>query len=91
MTGFDMEGSLINELTTVIANDICKHVDFEVLCKLLISHGHTLVDLEHGSSRAWVDVINWADQNCSDSWTQHNGKWLFKDERDATMFVLRWS
>ena len=72
-----------------------KEKQWEVVAQQLINEGWTKVVLNSliptlGMTHS-VDVVMWADENCVDLFL-HNGRtWLFENEKDATMFILRWS
>ena len=68
---------------------------WEFVAQQLINEGWTKVVLNRliptlGMTHS-VDVVMWADENCVDLFL-HNGRtWLFENEKDATMFILRWA
>ena len=70
-------------------------IEWDVIAQQLVKEGWTKVVLNSlkptlGMKHS-VDVLMWADKNCVDLFI-HNGRtWLFENERDATMFILRWS
>ena len=72
-----------------------KEKQWEVVAQQLINEGWTKVVLNSliptlGMTHS-VDVVMWADENCVDLFL-HNGRtWLFENEKDATMFILRWA
>jgi hypothetical protein len=45
-----------------------------------------------GSFNDWYDqTAEWIHLNARDEYKLLKGQWLFKDPKDATMFILRWS
>lgn len=75
--------------------EMVKEIQWNVIAQQLDNEGWTKVVLKSltptlGMKHS-VDVVMWADENCVDLFI-HNGRtWLFENERDATMFLLRWS
>lgn len=72
-----------------------KEKQWEFVAQQLVNEGWTKVVLNSliptlGMTHS-VDVLLWADENCVDHFV-HNGRtWLFENEKDATMFILRWA
>lgn len=74
------------------AKELQKSIDFGIICDILVTmRGYVRVDIEHGYERAWTDVKQWCDENCSGEHSEHNGIWLFENEQDAIMFKLKWA
>lgn len=70
---------------------MAKSMDFDIICDVFAPMGYAVVKIEYGPDKKWVDVFAWADSNCVSEFQEHNGKWLFAQAKDATMFMLRWS
>ena len=67
-------------------NVIAQQLDNEGWTKVVLNSLKPTLGMKHS-----VDVVMWADENCVDLFI-HNGRtWLFENEKDATMFLLRWS
>ena len=73
------------------AENLSKSIDFDIICDVFAPMGYAVVKIEYGPDKKWVDVFAWADSNCVSEFQEHNGKWLFAQAKDATMFMLRWS
>lgn len=68
---------------------------WKLFAQQLVNEGWTKVVLNSliptSGMKHSVDIVMWADENCVDHFV-HNGRtWLFVSEKDATMFILRWS
>lgn len=87
--------SRIADYYYVAKTEMLAEIDWNVVAQNLINEGWTKVVLNSliptlGMKHS-VDVLLWADENCVDHFV-HNGRiWLFENEKDATMFILRWS
>ena len=69
-----------------------KEKTWEVVAQDLINEGWTKVVLNSLiPTLDSVDVVLWADENCVDLFLHDGQTWLFENEKDATMFILRWS
>ena len=91
MCSSDLESIIVDEL----ADEFKKTMDFNVLCDALTKFGWTVVEIDYfkgdgDDSQTWVKVVDWVDQNCTEGWKEHLGKWLFESTKDATMFALKW-
>ena len=80
-----------DEIINAADEEMAQSMDFDILCDLLVPMGYTVINIKYGPDSRWVDVIEWADRNCSGNIKEHKGKWLFKNPKDATMFMLRWA
>lgn len=72
------------------AKELQKSIDYDMLCEIMVPFGYTVVEIEYGSKRKWFEVMEWLATNHIGDYQEHNGKWLFKNEKDAIMFKLRW-
>lgn len=82
--------SLLEEYASEAAEQFAKDIDAEVMRQTLISSGWHEVVLqpmtwEHGYS---VDL--WVEENIKGNRWTYGLVWLFKDEKDANWFSLRW-
>ena len=88
------EQHVTNILETLIADEAAKNMqksmDYDLLCEIMVPFGYTVVKIEYGSKKPWVEVMEWLANNHIGEYQEHNGKWLFKHEQDAIMFKLRW-
>ena len=89
-------GWTIKGMTDVLSDDLAKKmsdsIDAEILIELLWKiHGWTkftiprYVDNHHA-----IDIGYWLLDNCQGEYKRNGRTFLFKDSKDATMFILRW-
>ena len=83
---------LIERLSSEVAQKIANAVDFEVLYSAL---EWTMVDVpfDRWDVEQEQAIINWCQQTLAEgNWAYNNNYRLaFKKQRDASMFILRWS
>jgi hypothetical protein len=65
-----------------------EEIDWEVLTTLLVEHGWTKVEI---SQDGMYMVKKWVGENIQGKYKVRGTTWLFESEKDATMFILRWS
>ena len=90
------------ELTQSLAEQISKQIDKDIMdgfmTDILVEEGWTKTKI----NPAFVDSIvpefdwyaetaEWIHINAKGDYKLLKGQWLFKDPKDATMFILRWS
>ena len=89
-------GWTIKGMADVLSDDLAKKmsdsIDAEILIELLWKiHGWTkftiprYVDNHHA-----IDIGYWLLDNCQGEYKRNGRTFLFKDSKDATMFILRW-
>jgi hypothetical protein len=67
-----------------------------LLISVLVSEGWTATKIAPKvgliAINKWYDeTLEWIRLNVSDEYKLLNGQWLFKNQKDAIMFILRWS
>lgn len=82
----NLEDIILDEM----ANEMQKSLDYTILCDVMSRFGYTVIEIGYFEGQEWSEVKEWADQNCLDEHQEHMGKWLFKSEKDAIMFALKW-
>jgi hypothetical protein len=97
--------SLEDEIVQSLADKISKKIDQEILdditMKVLIEDGwvetkvnpaYTDMGMLSGKYEEWYSkTAEWIHLNAQGDYRLIKGQWLFKDPRDATMFLLRWA
>jgi hypothetical protein len=95
--------SLEKELLDSMAKDMAREIDKDLLDDLmtdvLINDGWTPTKINHAfGEMAIVQEFDWYSKtaewihlNAQGDYKLLKGQWLFKDPKDATMFILRWS
>jgi hypothetical protein len=83
--------TLVDELATVLQEEI----DWEVMMDILKEAGYTHITMSWlvlRMNEAQVHAIKeWCRANLKEHYSGRGQDWLFKSEKDATMFVLKWS
>jgi hypothetical protein len=97
----DLEKQIAQSLADKISKEIDKEVLDTFMTDILVEEGWTKTDLnpafpKYGMMSApfedWYSrTAEWIHLNAQGDYKLVRGQWLFKDPRDATMFILRWS
>lgn len=74
------------------SKELAADVDFEVISHYLVEDGWTQVTIDRFTdNRHAVDVLEWLWDNVKpDCCVSRGRKFLFKDAKQATLFILRW-
>lgn len=94
-----------DEMLDMAAKDIAKQIDSELLATIMIDvlkdEGWTETKINpafppkgmmSGSFNEWYSqTAEWVHLNAQDDYKLLKGQWVFKDPKDATMFILRWA
>ena len=78
-------------LSNKLAKEISDEIDREILWELLIGMGWHRVEIgrQQDNNHA-VDITCWLMENIKHHYKRNGRDFLFLDERDATLFILRW-
>lgn len=85
--GIDLE----QEISDSLAKEITKEIDFGVMSSVLIDMGWHKVKLDPMTWEQSRDVDSWVKEYINGHFYTMGLVWLFKDQRDAVNFTLRWS
>lgn len=68
-------------------------VDFEVLSHYFVEDGWTRVTIDRFTDNHHaIDIRVWLDENIKpNDYMSQGSKFLFRDPRQATLFILKWS
>ena len=98
--------TLEKEILDRIAKDMAREIDKELLDIIMIDvltkdegwiatkvdPAFTDIGMVSGRFNEWYSqTAEWIHLNAQGDYKLLKGQWLFKDPRDATMFILRWS
>ena len=83
--------SLEQEIANKMGNQMARDIDREVLWGMLKDIGWTrvMIDRLQDNNHA-VDITYWLEENCQGSFERNGRDFIFENEKDATMFILRW-
>lgn len=86
----DMDVTISDELSKMLAEQIQQEMDFEILTSLLVTQGYKLVKLDLSDKVS--EVVKWCDSALVGKVSTYGGRnWLFQNEEDIPFFLLRWS
>ena len=83
--------SIEDQLAEDLGKQMSEAMDFEFIADMLCSDGWTrfaiprFIDNHHA-----VDISYWLADYCQGEYKRNGRTFLFKESRDATMFILRW-
>ena len=97
--------SLENDIAQSLADEIAKEIDKNLLDDIMIAvlkdegwietkvnPAYTDMGMLSGRYEQWYSqTAEWIHINAQGDYKLLRGQWLFKDPRDATMFILRWT
>jgi hypothetical protein len=89
MTASDI---LSDEYAGMMADEIQKEIDNEILIDMLVLGGWTKVELERLKDRhESVDIEIWIHENCTGKYSKLGRTFVFEKKQDAEWFILKWS
>jgi hypothetical protein len=86
-----MNSQLQDQILTNISKQMQEELDQRILWGLLEEEGWILfetprfIDNYHA-----IDIGHWLADNCQGEYKRNGRSFLFKESRDATLFILRW-
>lgn len=84
----DVTDQIIKQASERIAQDI----DWQILSSLLEEAGWTRIKIEHDPPIYMMnELYHWIDKHRTGSVHRYMDEFLFQNEKDVTMFLLRWS
>lgn len=96
-----LEEEIANDMATRIAKQIDRELLDDIMIAVLTDEGWTATTVNpaytdmgmlSGKYEEWYSkTAEWIHINAQGDYKLVKGQWLFKDPRDATMFILRWS
>lgn len=83
--------NLENKIIDDAGRQLAAEIDREIMWGFLEETGWVKVKLPRFVDRVHaIDVRIWLEENRTDEILQSGSKFLFKNPKDATMFILRW-
>ena len=83
-----LEERILQKLSKSIADDI----DWGMLADIYKSAGWTELDFSpHVEAILSYEISTWMRSNLTGHYTSRGTRWLFEKQKDATLFILRWS
>ena len=95
---------LEEEFLSRASNELAREIDKEILDTLMIdvltSEGWIQTKINPAfdknntgmyQSTWYAETAEWVHVNATGDYKMLRGQWLFKEPKDATMFILRWS
>ena len=102
-----MSRSLQDDILDHMGKDIAREIDSELLDTIMIDvlkdEGWTATKVNPAFTDIGMNIVpsrfddwysqtaEWIHLNAQGDYKLLKGQWLFKDPKDATMFILRWS
>lgn len=85
----DIDTFIDDSLVGTLTDEIQKEIDFEILADMLLEEG-SWTEIKFTPSGRYFEIDAWCKENTAGV-QGYGSRWLFKDEKDITMFILRWS
>ena len=84
--------SIEQQLSDILAKEIANEIDREVLWSMLKESGwHRVMISRFQDNLHAVDISIWLEEQCQGAYERNGRDFIFKNEKDATWFILRWS
>lgn len=97
----ELEEELLNRASNDLARKIDKELLDDIMIAVLTSEGwietkvnpaYTDMGMLSGKYEEWYSkTAEWIHIHAQGDYKLIKGQWLFKEPKDATMFILRWS
>jgi len=83
--------NLQDQIVDELASKMQSEIDFQILSDMLVELGWVKIFVRYSPpQRSWDKVKQWAEDNCQGNHQEHNGIWVFEDQKDANWFALKW-
>jgi len=82
---------LSDQYAGMLADEIQKEIDNEIMIDMLVLGGWTKVELERLKDRyESIDIEQWIDENCTGKHAKLGRTFVFEKKQDAEWFILKW-
>jgi hypothetical protein len=83
--------NLEDKIADTLAKEMQQEIDHEILWAMLLEIGWTRIMLDRlQDNKHAVDITHWLKLNCTGSYERRGRDFIFENEQDATLFILRW-
>jgi len=83
--------NLEEEIVADLGKQFAKDMDFEIMSQVLEPFGWTRVDIpRYIDNHHAIDIRHWLQDNCKGERFNNGRYFMFKESKDAMMFILRW-
>ena len=83
--------TLEEEMIEKAGAEMAREIDREILWGMLQGIGWTRVMLDRfQDNKHAVDISYWLEEHCQGAYERNGRDFLFENEKDASMFILRW-
>lgn len=82
----DLTSEQHSELADIFAAELQKEIDNEILFSILESTGWIKISIAEPDP----SIKDWCDEYMKDQVRNNGLQYYFKDEKDATLFAMRW-
>jgi hypothetical protein len=92
-----LEKDILDEAGKQMARYIDSEIINNTLIEMLTKDGWTQTKINPAfgdrtyKSEWYAETAEWVHMNATGDYKMLQGQWLFKEPKDATMFILRWS
>jgi ribosome-binding ATPase YchF (GTP1/OBG family) len=86
----DKSNNLEDEMARLMAEEMQKEIDGEIMCQLLADEGWHKVKLYTMLHETGKEIDKWTVANTKGGYWTQGIIWMFKEEKDANWFKLRW-
>jgi hypothetical protein len=83
---------LEEQYATQAAEAMAREIDREVLWGMLQGIGWTRIMLDRlQDNKHAIDITYWLEKHCQGAYERRGRDFIFENEKDASMFILRWA
>lgn len=84
------EASMVEDMSRMIQEEI----DWQIMCDIMKTLGWTEVKMPWDGYMTDLDahvLKEWCKENLQGNYNARGNTWMFQHEKDASMFILKWS
>jgi hypothetical protein len=86
--------TLDEEIIDDVYREIQEEIDWEIMCEMMVKLGYTKVEMKWPKRMSELEaheIKEWCRENLQGTYQARGNIWLFAREKDASMFILKWS